>query len=103
MKTEIAILAGIAMLALGAGSAGAGPCAGEIDALTKTISAKDAGSGPTGDTTGSTSSAGTTGQHPPSSIMKQQTEGKAASPEDVRRQTAGQPTTTQQGTSGAGG
>ena len=104
MKTEIAILAGIAMLALGAGSAGAGPCAGEIDALTKTISAKDAGSGPTGDVTGSTSSAGTTtSQHPPSSIMKQQTEGKAASPEDVRRQTAGQPTTTQQGTSGAGG
>jgi hypothetical protein len=30
--------------------------------------------------------------------MKQQTEGKATSPEDVRRQTAGQPTATQQGT-----
>ena len=29
--------------------------------------------------------------------MKQQTEGKAASPEDVRRQTAGQPTAAQQG------
>jgi hypothetical protein len=33
--------------------------------------------------------------------MKQQTEGKAASPDDVRRQTAGQPTAGQQGTTGA--
>ena len=31
--------------------------------------------------------------------MKQQTEGKATSPEDVRRQTAGQPTAAQQGAS----
>ena len=33
--------------------------------------------------------------------MTQETQGKATSPEDVRRQTAGQPTTTQQGTTGA--
>ena len=33
--------------------------------------------------------------------MRQQTEGRATSPEDVRRQTEGQPPAAQQGTSGA--
>ena len=33
--------------------------------------------------------------------MGQETQGKAMSPEDVRRQTAGQPTTTEQGKTGA--
>jgi hypothetical protein len=33
--------------------------------------------------------------------MSQQTQGVATSPEDVRRQTAGQPTASQQGTTGA--
>src|SRR5829696_5211347 len=99
MKTQTFILASVALVALGAGSANAGPCSAEIDTVTKTLAAKDAGSGPTGpaDTTGSVASPSS--QHTPTSIMKQQTEGKATSPEDVRRQTAGQPTTAQQGSS----
>ena len=102
MKTTL-ILATIT-LALGAGPAASGPCGTEIDTLTKTLAAKDAGSGPTAGTTGSTASTGSTqGQHPPTGIMKQQTEGKAASPEDVRRQTAGQPPAAQQGAGGGAG
>jgi len=106
MKTQTLILTGVALLALGTGSANSGPCSAEIDTVTKTLAAKDAGSGPTGaaETTGSVAGAPSTGapsQHPPTSIMKQQTEGKATSPEDVRRQTAGQPTAAQQGPSGA--
>lgn len=104
MKNKIVVLASITLFALGAGSASAGPCTGEIDTLAKTLAAKDAGSGPTAGVTGSTQpAAGASSQHPPTSIMKQQTEGKATSPEDVRRQTAGQPTAAQQGTSGAAG
>ena len=100
MNTKIVILANITLFAF-AGPATAGPCTGEIDTLTKTLASKDAGSGPTAGVTGSTPSAASpSGQHPPTSIMRQQTEGKATSPEDVRRQTAGQPTAAQQGTSG---
>ena len=35
-------------------------------------------------------------QHPPTAVMNQQTEGSAASPQDVQRQTQGQPTAAQQ-------
>ena len=81
-----------------AASANAGPCTTEIDNVAKTLAAKDAGSGLTGSVASGMSSAPASGtQHPPTSIMKQQTEGKATSPEDVRRQTAGQPTAAQQG------
>jgi hypothetical protein len=101
MKTKAFILANMALFALGIGSATAGPCTVEIDTLTKTLAAKDAGSGPTsGAAAGTPSTASPAGQHPPTSIMRQQTEGKATSPEDVRRQTAGQPTAGEQ-TSGA--
>jgi len=97
MKTQKLILASMALFAF-AGSANAGPCTTEIDNVAKTLAAKDAGSGPTGSAAGGMQSAATSGsQHPPTSIMKQQTEGKATSPEDVRRQTAGQPTAAQQG------
>ena len=97
MKTQTLILASMALLAFAA-SANAGPCTTEIDNVAKTLAAKDAGSGPTGSAAGGMQSAATSGsQHPPTSIMKQQTEGKATSPEDVRRQTAGQPTAAQQG------
>ncbi len=103
MKTKFVILANITLFALSTGSAAAGPCTGEIDTLAKTLAAKDAGSGPTGVTGSTQPAASSSSQHPPTSIMKQQTEGKATSPEDVRRQTAGQPTAAQQGTSGAAG
>jgi hypothetical protein len=102
MKTKTFILATIALFALGVGSATSGPCTVEIDGLAKTLAAKDAGSGPTAGPSGATQPAGSpSGQHPPSAIMGQESQGKATSPEDVRRQTAGQPTTTQQGTTGA--
>ena len=97
MKTQTLILASMVLFALAA-PANAGPCTTEIDTVAKTLAAKDAGSGPTGGAAAGMQSAATSAsQHPPTSIMKQQTEGKATSPEDVRRQTAGQPTAAQQG------
>ena len=102
MKTKAFILTNITLLALGVSSATAGPCSNEIDGLTKTLAATDAGSGPTaGVASGPQSPASASSQHPPTSIMRQQTEDRAASPEDVRRQTEGRPTAAQQGTTGA--
>jgi hypothetical protein len=102
MKTKTLILSSIALFALGVTSANAGPCGMEIDNLTKTLAAKDAGSGPSvGASGGSKTTASPSGQHPPTSVMRQETEGKATSPEDVRRQTAGQPPAAQQGQPGA--
>ena len=102
MKAKTLISGVIALLALGVAPATSGPCTMEIDGLAKTLSAKDAGSGPTSGASGTAHTPGSTsGQHPPGAIMTQETQGKATSPEDVRRQTAGQPTTTQQGTTGA--
>jgi hypothetical protein len=101
MKTRSLILASTAMLALSVGSVMAGPCTVEIDSVTKTLAAKDAGAGPTPGASGGTQSAANpSGQHPPTAIMGQETQGRAASPEDVRRQTAGQPPAAQQGTTG---
>ena len=95
MKTMAFILANIALFALGVSSATSGPCGNEIDSLSKILAAKDAGSGPTaGAASGTPSAASPSAQHP-------QTEGRATSPEDVRRQTEGQPPAAQQGTSGA--
>jgi hypothetical protein len=101
MKPKTFIPTGIALLALGVGSATAGPCTAEIDNLAKVIATRDAGSGPTsGATTPAPSGAAPRAEHPPTAIMREQTEGKATSPEDVRRQTEGQPTTAQQGKTG---
>ena len=103
MQTKAFILASITLFGLGVSSATAGPCGSEIENLTKTVAAKDAGSGPTAGAAGggAPSAASRSGQHPPTSIMGQQTEGRATSPEDVRRQTEGRPTADQQRTSGA--
>ena len=88
MKTMAFILANIMLFALGVSSATSGPCGNEIDSLSKILAAKDAGSGPTaGAASGTPSAASPSAQHPPTSIMRQQTEGRATSPEDVRRQT----------------
>jgi hypothetical protein len=96
MKTTL-IMTSMAIFAFAA-PARAGLCTTEIDTVAKTLAVKDAGSGPTGSVASGMSSAPASGtQHPPTSIMKQQTESKATSPEDVRRQTAGQPTAAQQG------
>jgi hypothetical protein len=103
MKTKAFILASIALFGLSVSSATAGPCGSEIENLTKTLAAKDAGSGPTAGAAGGGTppAASPSGQHPPTSVMRQQTEGRATSPEDVRRQTEGQPTAGQQQTTGA--
>jgi hypothetical protein len=98
MKTKTLVLAGAAIVAFGIGPAASGPCTTEIDNLTKTLAAKDAGAGPTPGAAGSTpSGAALASHHPPTAAMSQATQGQATSPEDVRRQTAGQPTAAQQG------
>ncbi|MGX5736705.1 hypothetical protein [Bosea thiooxidans] len=100
MRTAILTTACLASI-LSGGSALAGACTGEIDQLTKTMAMKDAGSGPTTGATGSTSaqSQQSQAQHPPAAIMTREAESKATSPEDVRRQTEGRPTTSQQAAS----
>ena len=104
MHTKTFILAGIALIGSGISSAISGPCTVEIDGLTKTLASKDAGSGPTGGATGQANApTGSSAQHPPTAVMGQETQGKATSPEDVRRQTQGQPTAAQQGTTGTAG
>jgi hypothetical protein len=101
MKTKTFILASVALFTLGVSAAMAGPCTTEIDGLTKTLAAKDAGAGPTPGASGQTpSAANPSNQHPPTAAMSQATQGQATSSEDVRRQTAGQPTAAQQGTTG---
>jgi hypothetical protein len=102
MKMKTFVAAGVALLALGIGPAIAGPCTTEIDSVAKTLAAKDAGAGPTAGASGTAQPpTSPSPQHPPAAIMGQETQGKATSPEDVRRQTEGRPTTTQQGTTGA--
>ena len=85
------------LITLGFTPAQAGPCTSEINKL---MASHDAGSGPTAGATPSTSTAqvesSTARQHPPTALMGKETEGRAASPADVQRQTAGQPTAAQQ-------
>lgn len=83
-------------IAFQASTAFAGPCTGEVDALTKTLAATDAGSGPTAGASGSSQPRAAQVQHPPAEIMTREAQGKATSPEDVRRQTEGQATAAEQ-------
>jgi hypothetical protein len=94
MKTAISMTACL-LLALSSNAAQAGACTAGIETLTKTMSSKDAGSGPTmgaGGTGNAQPQASGQLQHPPAAIMGQETQGKATSPDDVRRQTEGRPT-----------
>jgi hypothetical protein len=93
------LLASVLLGVLFVGSANAGPCANEIANLTKSLATKDAGSGPTPGAQASANqrSSNPSDQHPPNTAMREQTEGKATSPEDVRRQNTGQPTVAQPG------
>ncbi len=101
MKATIFILTTTAFFISGVSSAISGPCTAEIDSVAKRLSAKDAGSGPTvGAASRAQGQTGASGQHPPTAVMGQETQGKAASPEDVRRQIQGQPTAAQQGAIG---
>jgi hypothetical protein len=100
MHIRTLIVTSIALFGAGIGSANSGPCAVEIDGLTKALASKDAGSGPTVGAGGQAQAPMKSGQHPPTAIMSQQTQGKATSPEDVRRQNQGQPTAAEQGAAG---
>jgi hypothetical protein len=96
------MLTSMALFAASMCSANAGPCCVEIDGLTKAFASKDAGSGSTiGAGSQAQAPSGSPRQeHPPTAVMGQETQGKAASAEDVRRQNQGQPTAAQQGTVG---
>src|SRR4051812_5316762 len=79
MKTSTFLFGACALLIVPMGSAVAGPCATEIDSLTKLTAARDAGAGPTAGAAGTTS-----GQHPPTATMG------AADPSTAASSTAAQ-------------
>ena len=96
------LFAGVSLVFLGITSAHAGPCSIEIATFAKALASKDAGSGPTpGAQPPNQRPLSQSDQHPPNTLMREQTEGKATSPEDVRRQNAGQPTLAQPGSADA--
>jgi hypothetical protein len=74
------------VVVLGSVSASAGPCTQQIAALSKQMAVSDAGSGPTGARPAPTAG-DQKGQHPATSLMSKETEGKATSTQDVQRQT----------------
>jgi hypothetical protein len=100
MRATGLILGSCALFALQCGpTAAAGPCTTKIDGLTKVMSTKDAGAGPTSGSTASPSTRSPSGdgaQHPPTAAMSEATKGQATSSADVRRQMAGQPTAAEQ-------
>ena len=104
MTTRILMLTSLALLSWIPSAAHAGPCATEIETVTKSLAAADAGSGPTlgQGTTRTQAPSSSSGQHPPAAVMRRETEGKATSDQDVRRQTQGEPTAAEQGRRGAG-
>jgi hypothetical protein len=73
------------MLVLGTSAAIAGPCTQQIDDIAKQLAASDAGAGPTKGSPAPTAG-DQKGQHPGTSLMSKETEGKATSPDDVLRQ-----------------
>jgi len=72
-------------VAFGTATAAAGPCNQEIIDVTKKLAATDAGSGPSTGKPGPTAG-DQRGQHPGTSVISKETEGKATSPQDVQRQ-----------------
>ncbi|MEA2836018.1 MAG: hypothetical protein QOD89_568 [Bradyrhizobium sp.] len=95
MNAKQLILAGCAVMALGIGTAQAGPC----DTAGKSASTQDAGSGPTpgntGQTTGTATGTSAT-QHAANSTMNRATGDVATSSQDAQRQMQAQPTAAQQ-------
>jgi alpha-L-fucosidase len=100
--TKASVISTSLLLLLSIAPASAGPCADEINNLSKLMASRDAGSGPTVGAASSPSSrttqsqGGETQQHPPTATMSKETEGRATSPEDVQRQTTGRPTAAEQ-------
>jgi hypothetical protein len=116
MKTRLLVSTVGAVLVFAPLESWAGPCTDEISALQKVISSSDAGSGPTmrtGSTTGSTQpqpsgsdapvsatprqvpAAGEAPDTNATAAMNTVTQNRAASPQDVRSQIQGQPTSSQ--------
>lgn len=95
MNAKQLILASCAVIALGTASAQAGPC----DTSGKSVSAHDAGSGPTpgntGQTTG-TAGGSSTNQHAATSTMNRAAGDVATSSQDAQKQMQAQPTAAQQ-------
>ena len=85
MRPLTTLMATSAALVLGSGIASAGPCAEQISKLSKELTASDVGTGPTRGTPEHTAGE-EKGQHPRTTIMGQQSEGRALSPGDVQRQ-----------------
>jgi hypothetical protein len=87
MKRSTKVMAiSTTVVMLGSASASAGPCTQQIAALSKQMAVSDAGSGPTGARQEPTAG-DRKGQHPATSLMSKETEGKATSPQDVQHQT----------------
>jgi hypothetical protein len=86
MRLTETIMVACTVLVLGTAHSSAGPCSQQIADVSKQLAASDAGSGPT---TGSPApiAGDQKGQHPGTSLMSKETEGKAISPQDVQRQT----------------
>jgi hypothetical protein len=86
MKRSTKLMAiSVTVLALGSVNASAGPCTQQITMLSKQLAASDAGTGPTGANPAPTAG-DQKGQHPATSLVTKETEGKATSPGDVQRQ-----------------
>ncbi|HET6161328.1 MAG TPA: hypothetical protein VFE34_23500 [Dongiaceae bacterium] len=94
MIKTLLVLSTAAGLVLTVTAASAGTCTTEIGTLQKQLSSSDAGMGPTAaGAPGSTGTIVETGKlHPPTGAMNKETEGKAASSEDVLSQNQGAPT-----------
>jgi hypothetical protein len=109
MKLTLIALGASAGCLLLAGSAMAGPCAAQIEMLSKQLNSTDAGMGPTGgaDTMDQTaanpvspSGSMQTPTTPATGTMNQASQNKATSPQDVQNQNTGQGTMTDQADAG---
>jgi len=85
MRASNIVLMTCVSLALGTANAGAGPCNQEIMDVTKKLAATDAGTGPSSGNSGRMAGE-QKGQHPGTSVISKETEGKATSPQDVQSQ-----------------
>jgi hypothetical protein len=85
MRASNIVLMTCVSLALGTAGASAGPCNQEIMDVTKKLAATDAGTGPSTGHPGPTAG-DQKGQHPGTSVISKETQGKATSPQDVQRQ-----------------
>lgn len=93
-------------LGLGVASAAAGPCTTEIERVTKLMSARDAGSGPTvgaASDAPSASPGGAAGQHPATTAVSGQAQGTAISSQDAASQTRGGTMASQDSQGASGG